>query len=420
VEKKTAQQRYSLLAQPLDRAAFVAYLLGAVVPLGCLAWVVRRWVRFETLDETTRWGLLGLVLSIGVLSLAAFVVLRQTARRAIASLDRDNHRLMHLLEASGSLTAAGDAEEVLGVAAAAAAEVAQAPAGFVVGAGRSGELEVLAAEPQGEIAANRRKAILGAAEQSAESLRLALRGIEGGGEKALAVAVPFHPGRAGGGALVVAHDAAHPYDDREAQALATLSSLARVALRNAELREAERNFFTHATNLLVATLDRYLDDRSDHSRRVASLANRIARTLDLPEARLERLHFASLLHDIGMLRVPRQHLHDLEEARRHAELGDEMLRPIRIWEDLAPFVRHHHEWWDGSGYPDGIAGEAIPLEARIIGAAEALDAMTAERSYQAAIPWPEAIERLRAGAGTQFDPWVVDAVLELNEAGALS
>jgi putative nucleotidyltransferase with HDIG domain len=413
------RKSFSLLAQPLDRAAFVAYLLGAVVPLAALAWVVARWVRPERLGEAARWGLLGLLISIAVLSLGAFLVLRQTAQAALGRLDRDNRRLQHLLEASGSLAAAADDDEILRLAASSAAEVAEAAAGFVVGPVRRGGFDVLAAYPAGEVRAARRAAIFAAAESAAETLRPGILAEEGGDPAALAVAVPFHPGNLGGGGLVVAHDTKRPFDDSETQALATLSSLARVALRNAELREAERNFFTHATNLLVATLDRYLEDRSDHSRRVASLANRIGRELELPESRLERLHFAALLHDIGMLRVPRQHVTDLEEVRRHAELGDEMLRPIRIWEDLAPLVRHHHEWFDGSGYPDRLAGEAIPLESRIIGVAEAFDAMTSERSYKPAVSIALALERLEAGSGSQFDPAVIRAMLSLDRQNAL-
>ncbi|MCM2270131.1 MAG: HD domain-containing protein, partial [Thermoanaerobaculia bacterium] len=204
----------------------------------------------------------------------------------------------------------------------------------------------------------------------------------------------------------------------EREALDTLGALTAVALANADLRAAERNFFTHATNLLVATLDRYLDDRSDHSRRVAALANQISHGLELSEARRERLHFAALLHDIGMLHIPRAHADDRVLARRHVELGDQMLRPIRVWEDLARFVRHHHERWDGGGYPDGLRGEQIPLESRIIAVAEAFDVMTSEKSYKEAISVAEALARLVDAAGAQFDPAVVEALVKARHEPA--
>jgi HD-GYP domain-containing protein (c-di-GMP phosphodiesterase class II) len=104
--------------------------------------------------------------------------------------------------------------------------------------------------------------------------------------------------------------------------------------------------------------------------------------------------------------------------RRHAELGDEMLRPIRVWEDLAPIVRHHHEWFDGRGYPDRLSGESVPLESRIIAVAEAFDAMTSDKSYKPPIPVEQALDRLKLGAGSQFDPAVVDAFLRGRPAAA--
>lgn len=411
--------RYSLLKQPLDRAAFVAYLLGAVVPLAALAWVIQTWVRPERLADTPRTALVGLLVAIGLLSLASFLVLRTTAHRALSRLDRDNRALAHLLDASGSLAASADDEEILRLTAESAHLVAESASAHVLGRNREGEFVAIASYPEGSLSEAVRGTLATAAEAAAETLRPMVRGGEATGDGSVALAVPFAPADGRPGAIVAWHDGSHPREESETKTLSTLASLARVALRNADHNEAERNFFTHATNLLVATLDRYLGDRSDHSRRVASLANMIGRTLELPESRLERLHFAALLHDIGMLRVPREHLYDLEEIRRHPELGDEMLRPIRIWDDLAPLVRHHHEWYDGAGYPDGLAGDAIPIEARIIAVAEAYDAMTADRNYQRAISTHEAAERIRAGAGSQFDPVVAAAFARLLDEGAL-
>ncbi len=142
---------------------------------------------------------------------------------------------------------------------------------------------------------------------------------------------------------------------------------------------------------------------------MAQLSNQIARRLGFSESRLERLHFAALLHDVGMLRVDPSQVGNREATRRHAEYGAEMLKPIKLWEDLAPIVRHHHEWIDGSGYPDGLRGESIPLESRIIAVAETFDALTSEQSYQRPIPVDEALGRIEAGSGVQFDAKVVGA-----------
>ncbi len=184
------------------------------------------------------------------------------------------------------------------------------------------------------------------------------------------------------GALAVWHDDARPLEPASGAALSTLAALATVALRNAAHHDTERNFYAHATNLLVSALDAHLAHQTDHSRRVAHLANRIGRRLALSDTRLERLHFAALLHDIGMLRVDPRNVGDRAAVRRHPELGAEMLKPIKLWEDLAPIVRHHHEWIDGGGYPDGLKGDRIPLESRIIAVAETYDALTSEYSYQ--------------------------------------
>ena len=156
-----------------------------------------------------------------------------------------------------------------------------------------------------------------------------------------------------------------------------------------------------------------------HARAVAHISNRLGRKLGFSDHRLERLHFAALLHDLGMLRVPLAKHEDKRAVRAHPALGHRMLQAINAWADLAPFVLYHHEWFDGSGYPEGLAGEAIPLEARIIGLAEAVDSMTSKTSYKAALSHEKAITEVREGAGTQFDPELVREFLALVEEGAL-
>ena len=148
-------------------------------------------------------------------------------------------------------------------------------------------------------------------------------------------------------------------------------------------------------------------------------SNRIGRELGLDEARRQRLHFAALLHDVGMLRIDPQRMNDPRMARQHPTLGHRMLAPIQLWEEVAPLVLHHHEWFDGNGYPEQIAGEAIPLESRVIGLAEAFDSMTSSSSYKDPVEREEAIRRVEAGSGTQFDPDVVRVFLELARRGDL-
>jgi len=413
--------RLSLFAQPLDRVAFVAYFLGAVVPLAALGWVVQRWVWPALQGRGAFWSVASLLASIGVLSLVSFLALRRTAHAALARLDTENQRLQALLRAARALSATSTDQEILRQTAAAAAAVSGAHAGFHLR--RVGEDQLRWNEGPSTDARYRQGpvqvAIEEAVDQAFESLAPAIRGAAGapgsGVQRGLAVAIPCALGDGQPGALAIWHDDSKPFDPAVAPILSTLAAFATVALRNVEHHEAERNFFAHATNLLVSALDAHLAHQTDHSRRVARIANQIGRRLGLSESRLERLHFAALLHDLGMLRVDRARVGDLAEVRRHAALGGEMLQPIRLWEDLAPIVRHHHEWFDGSGYPDGIGGEKIPLESRIIAVAETFDALTSDHSYKEPVSRAEAVSRIEASTGVQFDPAVVRVFLEVSD-----
>jgi putative nucleotidyltransferase with HDIG domain len=166
-------------------------------------------------------------------------------------------------------------------------------------------------------------------------------------------------------------------------------------------------------------LDRHVDTQAGHARRVAHISNQIGRKMDFEGRDLERLHFGALLHDIGMLKIDVRS-EDKATKRRHPTIGHQMLKPIRLWEDLAPIVLHHHEWFDGTGYPEKIAGEQIPLESRIIALAEAFDTMTSDSSYQRAVPVEEALRRVEAGAGKQFDPEIVPILVELVREDIIS
>jgi putative nucleotidyltransferase with HDIG domain len=173
------------------------------------------------------------------------------------------------------------------------------------------------------------------------------------------------------------------------------------------------------TEILMSALDLHVDTQAGHSRRVAHVANRIGRAMGFEGRDLERLHFGALLHDIGMLKIDVRTV-DKAAKRRHSTIGHQLLKPIRLWEDLAPIVLHHHEWFDGSGYPEKIAGNEIPVESRIIGLAEAFDSMTSEASYKRAIPVDEALRRVEAAAGSQFDPELVSILVDLVREGAIT
>jgi putative nucleotidyltransferase with HDIG domain len=417
----------SLFSHKLDRTAFTAYFLGAVVPLVALAVVVDRFALPEIHDRLATLGLIGALFSIAVLSLASFLTLRISTRRSLAVMDRDNERLASLLRVSGQLSRAEHGGTAALAAAASALELTDARAAWVVVPGEAGQpahpLESAGAdaaklfealrEPLAELAnlvlAEGRPAALGPAEVASAE-----------GRAALAAAAAPLPGEAAMlGALVVARaEPARPFDAGEQDALATLAGLAAVALRNAELQDAQRNFFTHVTDILVHALDAHLNYHTGHGARVAQYANRIGRELGLDDHRLQRLHFAALLHDIGMLKLDRNQQMNPRTCARHTVLGFRMLDRIRLWKEIAPVVHHHHERWDGSGYPEGLAGEAIPLEARVIALADAFDTITSETSYRAPRSLEDAAREIEAGAATHFDPAIVSVFRRLVDGGA--
>ncbi len=180
----------------------------------------------------------------------------------------------------------------------------------------------------------------------------------------------------------------------------------------------------------VEALARELHDHhaptADHSHRLASLGRTLAERLGLDPIASAEVELVGVLHDVGKLTIERELL-DWEgpltpvqraRVRRHTIAGEELLTQIAGFEHLAPIVRATHEAWDGSGYPDGLRGVAIPLTARIVAAADCFDAMTSDRAYRTALSRSEACRRLRAASGAQLEPRVVAALLQVVARGA--
>jgi diguanylate cyclase (GGDEF)-like protein/putative nucleotidyltransferase with HDIG domain len=173
-----------------------------------------------------------------------------------------------------------------------------------------------------------------------------------------------------------------------------------------------------AAMLLAETLDLRDVGTARHSQTVGRLCELIARELGWTAVRAERLRAAGVLHDIGKLGISDKILHkpgklddgEWEEIKRHPEIGARILEHAHL-KDIAAWVLRHHERIDGRGYPDGLAAEEIPAEARVLAVADAYEAMTADRPYRAGLPQAAAEAELREGAGTQFDPDVVAALL---------
>jgi diguanylate cyclase (GGDEF)-like protein/putative nucleotidyltransferase with HDIG domain len=181
-------------------------------------------------------------------------------------------------------------------------------------------------------------------------------------------------------------------------------------------RSADREARFRAAAALARAVDRRDAFTGSHSERVAAVATAIAEQLGLPRAEVDMIRLAASLHDLGKLAIPEELLQKPAElttaewlvVRRHPEIGHRMLESLGV-APLADWVLHHHERWDGSGYPDGLAGDDIPLGSRIILVADAFDAMMFGRLYRRPLPREEALTEIEGCAGTQFDPQVVRA-----------
>jgi putative nucleotidyltransferase with HDIG domain len=158
-----------------------------------------------------------------------------------------------------------------------------------------------------------------------------------------------------------------------------------------------------------------------HSKHVARYAEMIAREIGLPPERVELIRKAGLLHDIGKLGIPEVILfkpgsltkEEYQVIKKHSTLGAEIVEACHALHPLIPAIRHHHERYDGLGYPEGLLGQAIPLEARIIGLADSLEAMASDRPYRKGLEPREIVEEITKNVGTQFDPNVAATFLRI-------
>lgn len=190
------------------------------------------------------------------------------------------------------------------------------------------------------------------------------------------------------------------------------------------LRNSTRvsQFYTQIVQSLSDSLDLREHETAGHTRRIALSSRRVARALGLRGHALETIYMGGLLHDLGKLGMPDDVLlkpglltsSEWERARQHPVEGAKLLEPYEHLREVRPIVRHHHEHYDGSGYPDSLTGDQIPIGARIVSVVDAFDAMYFGRPYRPPIPLEEAYEEISRNGGTQFDPRVVEVFLEID------
>jgi putative nucleotidyltransferase with HDIG domain len=198
-----------------------------------------------------------------------------------------------------------------------------------------------------------------------------------------------------------------------------------VALSNAHLVQALDQLNVGTLDALARTVDAKSRWTAGHSQRVTRVAVEIGREMGLAAAEIDALERGGLLHDIGKIAVPSAILNkpsrlteeEFAIMKQHPRTGARILEPIPEYGRLIPIVLQHHEWFDGRGYPDGLAGEAISVGARVLAVADVFDALTSERPYRPAMPVDEAVDVIRAETGRQFDPRMVQVFLAVLRKG---
>ena len=258
--------------------------------------------------------------------------------------------------------------------------------------------------------------------------------VEGISDEARGVTWAVAPLRTNGrlGCISVAAPALGDYEfsERKMRLLEGIAHQAELAITNAGNFDNLERTFVSTVEALANALEAKDEYTSSHARSITDMSLEVGAEMGLDIHTQKRLELAALFHDIGKIGIPSDiirkpgPLTDEERAimEQHPELGEKILEPIERLADVRPIVRACHERFDGAGYPDGIAGVDIPIEARIIFVCDAFDAMTTDRPYRKRMPDEEAFRRLLDNAGSQFDPDVVEAFLEVNrnKSGAIA
>src|SRR5688500_2916971 len=209
------------------------------------------------------------------------------------------------------------------------------------------------------------------------------------------------------------------FDSVDSKLLNSIANESAIYLENVTLFADVHGLMMGLLHSLTSAVDAKDAYTCGHSERVALLSRHLAKTIKLTDAEVERIYMAGLLHDVGKIGVPEAVLQkpgkltneEFDQMKKHPEIGARILADIKQIRDIIPGVLHHHERYDGKGYPGGLAGEDIPMMGRILCLADCFDAMTSNRTYRKALPLEVALTEIRRCSGTQFDPGFAEAFL---------
>jgi len=233
--------------------------------------------------------------------------------------------------------------------------------------------------------------------------------------------VPINVGEKQLGVLEIINKLDDDFNSYDLNMMTSLAHQIAVAVENARLYDELRSTFFSTMYALAITMDKRDPFTACHLENVSRHSLLIGKKLGLNAREMVSLKIAALMHDIGMIGVrddllakrEKLSVHEHKEVMQHAIHGAEIISQVKQLNSLVPVVRHHHERYDGKGFPDRLAGDKIPLHARIIAIADSFDAMTSNRPYRKALSYDWAIEEIRRHAGTQFDPELVDIYINI-------
>ena len=224
------------------------------------------------------------------------------------------------------------------------------------------------------------------------------------------------------GFLFVLDKDAGEFDSSDAKLLTSIANESAIYLENVRLFDDVRSLVMGLMHSLTSAVDAKDAYTCGHSERVALLSRHLAADAGLTPADVEKVYMSALLHDVGKIGVPEAVLQkagrlteeEFEQMKKHPQIGARILQDVRQIKQIIPGVLHHHERYDGKGYPDGLIGKEIPLMGRIICLADSFDAMTTNRTYRTAMPLEAALAEIRRCAGTHFDPELTETMLRTS------
>ncbi len=391
-----------------------------------LATLAGAWLALSLALLIGRGLLLDPIVPLAVLAAHYVLGLEGVRRRFQLRLAAREHSLTTLFSV-GEATATPASSDMLGVALSLLGDVVAA----------SG-VALLRSSPEGELDGRRvdwgraSAAPIGDAASAADCLRargvrVFAQGTPGAQAAGLAVYAPLFVGSTPVGVLVVERESSEPLDATQLRTIFTVGTQVALSVENLRLVEGMRATFDSSVEAIATAVEARDGYTQLHCRRLALFSSLMADRLGLDAREVEAIRLGALLHDVGkigirdeiLLKPGRFTLHEMGEMKEHAEIGHRIVSSIH---GLAPgtlaCVRHHHECWNGSGYPGGLCGDAIPLSARIVAVVDVWDALSTARPYKPAFPQHEVRALLSKGRGEHFEPALVDLFLRvLDEEG---